>query len=145
MTAKNPSILFICVANSARSQMAEGLARHYLPRNWEVHSAGSLPAKAVHPGAIEALREIEIDISWHHPKSLSNFSRENLAKFDFVATLCAEEQCPVVVTSARRLNWSLEDPAGPVGAPLNLAKFREVRSKIQNLLENFMKEQGVKR
>ena len=84
-------ILFLCVANSARSQMAEGLARALLP-DVDVLSAGSQPTM-VNPYAIEALAELGIDISTHRSKSVDEIAPANL---DFVITLCAEEVCPVL-------------------------------------------------
>lgn len=99
-------ILFMCVANSARSQMAEGLARNLLS-NVEVMSAGSRPSK-VNPYAIEALAEQGIDISGQRSKSVDEIDPNHV---DLVITLCAEEVCPVFLGRARRLHWPIPDPA----------------------------------
>jgi len=101
-------ILFLCVANSARSQMAEGLARKILGEQAEVLSAGSEPA-SVNPHAIEAMAEIGIDITGQHSKSVDTI---DLSGLDLVVTLCAEEVCPVLPANIRRLHWPIADPAG---------------------------------
>lgn len=128
-------ILFLCVANSARSQMAEGLARALLP-NVEVLSAGSRPSK-VNPYAIEALAELGIDISRHRSKSVDEIATPRL---DLVITLCAEEVCPVLPGSVRRLHWPIRDPAStdPSLTPEDMRRrFRaardEIKAKIQDL------------
>ena len=119
-------ILFLCVANSARSQMAEGLARALLGKNAEVMSAGSTPA-GVNPLAIEALRELGIDITRHESKSVDTIDSSGV---DLVITLCADEVCPVFLGRAKRLHWPLPDPAaGPAEAALQ--RFREVRDDLQ--------------
>src|SRR5437870_4130533 len=100
-------ILFLCVANSARSQMAEGLARHMFGDRAVVASAGSA-ATGVNPHAIEALKEAGIDISAHRSKSVADL---DAASFNTIVTLCAEEVCPVVPGRVARLHWPLPDPA----------------------------------
>jgi arsenate reductase len=100
-------ILFLCVANSARSQMAEGLARSLLGTSVEVSSAGSAPS-TVNPYAIEAMAEIGIDISGQASKSVDAISAGG---FDLVVTLCAEEVCPVLPVPVKRLHWPIPDPA----------------------------------
>jgi len=105
-------ILFLCVANSARSQMAEGIARSLAPMGVRVSSAGSSPA-SVHPQAIRALKEIGIDISGHRSKGPDSIDAGSV---DAVITLCAEEICPVFPGRARRLHWGLSDPAAVAGS-----------------------------
>lgn len=100
------SILFLCVANSARSQMAEGLARHLFGDAVRVQSAGSEPSR-VNPFAVRAMAEIGIDVSGHTSKSVHTIDP---ASVDLVITLCAEEVCPVFLSNARRLHWPLQDP-----------------------------------
>src|SRR5690348_6359761 len=100
-------ILFLCVANSARSQMAEGLARAFFGSEVDVSSAGSQPSK-VNPCAIEAMSEVGIDISKQHSKSVSDF---DAASVDAVITLCAEEVCPVLPGRVKRIHWPIPDPA----------------------------------
>lgn len=125
-------ILFLCVANSARSQMAEGLARSLLS-NVEVMSAGSRPSK-VNPYAIEALAEQRIDISGHRSKSVDEIDPRQV---DWVITLCAEEVCPVFPGRVRRLHWPIPDPASddPSLTPDEMrARFRTARDRIKEKL-----------
>ena len=137
MTAANPPrIVFLCVANSARSQMAEGLARQILGNAAEVSSAGSEPSR-VHPHAIEALAEIGIDISWHESTCVDEIDPE---KIDLVVTLCAEEACPVLPGRVRRLHWPIDDPVPPandetLGADELRKRFREARDQIRTRIE----------
>ncbi len=124
-------ILFLCVANSARSQMAEGLARKYLGDKALVQSAGSRPSR-VNPLAIRALSEVGIDISRHRSKSVDEIDPSTV---DTVITLCAEEVCPVYLGKAERIHWPLPDPAGHDGTEdEQLQKFRDVRDEISRRL-----------
>lgn len=100
------SVLFLCVANSARSQMAEGIARQLFGAAVRVQSAGSAPSR-VNPFAIRAMAEVGIDLGSHHSKSTDGIDP---ASVDLVITLCAEEVCPVFLASAPRLHWPLPDP-----------------------------------
>ena len=102
-------ILFLCVANSARSQMAEALARQLLGPRAEVMSASSNPS-TVNPYAIEAMAEIGIDISGHRSKLVDEI---DLTGIDLIVTLCAEEVCPVVPGRVKRLHWPIPDPHRP--------------------------------
>ena len=123
-------ILFLCVANSARSQMAEGLARQILGEGAEVSSAGSDPAP-VNPHAVEAMAEIGIDITGQYSKSVDTI---DLSDLDLVVTLCAEEVCPILPGQVRRLHWPIADPAAPdTGEPQ--ARFRAARGLIQEKIE----------
>lgn len=127
-------ILFLCVANSARSQMAEGLARHILGEGFEVISAGSQPSK-VNPCAVEAMAEIGIDISGHRSKSVDEVDP---AGIDLVVTLCAEEVCPVLPGRVRRLHWPIADPASsdPSITPADFrGRFRTARDQIAARVE----------
>jgi arsenate reductase (thioredoxin) len=120
-------ILFLCVANSARSQMAEGLARALFGTRAEVESAGSRPTR-LNPLAVDALAEIGIDISHHHPRNVRDVDP---CSIDTVITLCAEEVCPVFPGRITRLHWPLPDPAAATGSPEEkLARFRAVRDEI---------------
>jgi arsenate reductase len=101
------NILFLCVANSARGQMAEGLARSIFGDDVTVMSAGSEPA-TVNPYAIEAMAEIGVDISGHRSKSIDEI---DVGAIDLVVTLCAEEVCPVLPGRVRRLHWPIADLA----------------------------------
>jgi arsenate reductase (thioredoxin) len=100
-------ILFLCVANSARSQMAEGLAREILGSAAEVLSAGSRPA-ALHPLAVVAMQDIGIDISRQYSKAIEDIDIDHV---DLVITLCAEEVCPILPGRVRLLHWPIADPA----------------------------------
>lgn len=123
-------VLFLCVANSARSQMAEGLAKRILGSDAEVYSAGSKPSK-LNPLAVEALKEIGIDISKQYSKSVDDIPVKD---FDYIVTLCAEEVCPLYLGTGKKLHWGFPDPA-PIGKPSSLDDFREVRDGIREKVE----------
>ncbi len=128
------AILFLCVANSARSQMAEGLARRLFGARIPVQSAGSEPSE-VNPYAIEVMRELGVDLTTHHSKSVQTIDATTV---DTVITLCAEEVCPVFLGKARRLHWPIQDPASKdPSLPRDemLARFRTARDQIQTRLE----------
>ena len=117
-------ILFLCVANSARSQMAEGLARAILPAEVEVASAGSEPGQ-LNPLAVDAMSEIGIDISGHRSKPLEDVSPETA---DMIVTLCAEEVCPFISGPVKRLHWPISDPK-------DADAFRIARDQIKGRIE----------
>jgi len=128
------SILFLCVANSARSQMAEGLARARFGPRIVVQSAGSAPSH-VSPYALEVMREVGVDLADHTSKSVQTIDP---ATVGMVITLCAEEVCPVFLGQARRLHWPISDPASrdpSVPREELLARFRAARDQIQARLE----------
>ena len=132
------SILFLCVANSARSQMAEGLARQLLP-GCLIQSAGSRPSR-VNPYAIEVLAEVGIDASAQTSKSVQDIDP---ATVDMVITLCAEEVCPLFLGKAERLHWPIPDPASddPTLTPEDLrSRFRAGRNEIRRRLEGLKAE-----
>jgi arsenate reductase (thioredoxin) len=125
-------VLFLCVANSARSQMAQGLARAMLGADVVVESAGSAPSR-LNPLAVEAMAEIGIDISGQRSKSVDEVDTEGL---DLVVTLCAEEVCPVLPRRVRRLHWPIPDPArGGLAQEEARAAFRAARDEIRSRLE----------
>ena len=129
---KTPGLLFLCVANSARSQMAEGLARARFGDSVTVQSAGSEPSR-VNPLAIHALAEIGIDITHHRSKSVAEIDP---ATVDTVITLCAGEVCPVPLGKAKRIHWPLPDPAAVEGTgDERLEAFRRVRDEIARRIE----------
>ena len=120
-------ILFLCVANSARSQMAEGIARSLAPAEVVVSSAGSFPAP-IRPQAVQVLKEIGIDISGHRPKGLGDI---DAGAVEAVVTLCDEEVCPVFLGKAHRFHWGLPDPAAVTGTEdARLNAFRSVRDEL---------------
>ncbi len=128
------SVLFLCVANSARSQMAEGLARRLFGDRVSVQSAGSEPSQ-VNPYAVEVLREVGIDLGAHRSKSVQTIDP---ATVDTVITLCAEEVCPLFLGAARRLHWPIPDPASKdpsMPREEMLTRFRAAREQIQGRLE----------
>lgn len=127
------SMLFLCVANSARSQMGEGLARQLFP-DLLIQSAGSRPSR-VNPYAIEVLAEQGIDASSQTSKSVQDIDP---ATVDLVITLCAEEVCPLFLGKAERLHWPIPDPASddPSLTPDQLReRFRAGRDEIRRRLE----------
>ena len=127
------SILFLCVANSARSQLGEGLARQLFP-GLSIQSAGSRPSR-VNPYAIEALAELGIDASEHASKSVADIDPTTVG---LVITLCAEEVCPAFLGRAERLHWPIPDPASddPALTPEELrTRFRAARDEIRRRLE----------
>jgi protein-tyrosine-phosphatase len=125
-------ILFLCVANSARSQIAEGIARSLAPQGVKISSAGSSPA-SVRQQAIEVLKEIGIDISGHRSKGLDSIDAGSV---DAVITLCAEEVCPVFLGKAHRVHWGLPDPAAVTGTEeTRLNAFRSVRDELRSRLK----------
>jgi arsenate reductase len=131
-------LLFLCVANSARSQMAEGVARHLFGDRAIVQSAGSAPTR-VNPNALAALAEIGVDASAHTSKLVDDIPADSI---DVVITLCAEEVCPIYPGRVERLHWPLPDPAG---APPEeaLQRFRDVRDELRSRLEAFGRERGL--
>jgi arsenate reductase len=132
-----PRILILCTGNAARSQMAEGLMKSFDSR-LDVQSAGTKPAARVHPAAVEAMREIGIDISGGYPKSVNQFLAE---PFDFVITVCddANETCPVFAGDVRqRVHIGFEDPAKAVGSRDDILNaFRKARDQIRTSLFDF--------
>ncbi len=129
-TVDRARVLFLCTHNSARSQMAEGLLRSLGDDRFDVQSAGT-EATAMRPLAIEAMREIGIDISTHASKSLDPFVAQH---FDYVITVCddANESCPVFPNATHRLHWSLPDPSKATGTPdAQLAVYRAVRNDLR--------------
>lgn len=135
---KPTSILFLCVANSARSQMAEGLAKSLFPNDTQIYSAGSNPSGQVHPLAIYVLNEQGVDISSNKSKSIHDLPDSFLKNLDFVITLCAEEICPVLPTKAKRVHWPIPDPAA---AKLDQEiAFRMARNQIEEHLIHFNRQ-----
>ena len=132
-------VLILCTANSARSQMAEGLLRADYGDKFEVESAGTR-ATQVRPEAIAVMKEIGIDISGHRSKIVDEFAKES---FDHVVTVCdnANESCPIFPGHANRVHHSFEDPAAVQGSEdERLASFRKVRDEIREYLREFAAE-----
>ncbi|MEX0321052.1 MAG: arsenate reductase ArsC [Puniceicoccaceae bacterium] len=133
-------VLILCTGNSCRSHMAEGILRNAAGDAAEVFSAGSNPAGYVHPNAIEALKEIGIDISEHSSKHLDQFLD---AGIDVVVTVCdnANESCPVFPGDVTRHHWPFEDPpkAAREGES-EMDAFRRIRDQIREKFEAFAEE-----
>lgn len=130
-------ILFVCTGNSARSQMAEGFARHYGVGGVEAYSAGMEPTQ-LNPNAVAVMRERAIDISHQESKA---FEEALARQMDYVITVCgnADERCPVLPPGVRRLHWPLEDPARARGTPEEiLAVFRRSRDEIDARVRGFI-------
>ena len=142
MSNETKSILFLCVANSARSQMAEGLGRMIFGDRVSVMSAGSEPSK-VNPYAIEVMRELGVDITTHHSKTVQTIDPTTVGT---VITLCAEEVCPAFLGKARRLHWPIPDQASTdpsIPREEMLTRFRNARETIRQKLERFAEEEGL--
>jgi arsenate reductase len=123
-------VLFLCTHNSARSQMAEGLLRAMAGERFEVFSAGTEKTR-VQPLAVDAMREIGIDLSGHTSKTLDAFGDD---PFDFVITVCdrANESCPLFPGKTERIHWSFDDPTAATGSDEEkLAAFRRIRDEIR--------------
>jgi arsenate reductase len=125
-------VLFLCMGNSCRSQMAEGFARHYGRGVLEVYSAGTKPT-ALHPLAVEVMREVGIDISVQYSKGLAEVPEEA----DLVVTLCdqAAEACPFYPGAREVIHWSLPDPVAAKGTLEEVKEeFRRARDRIRELV-----------
>jgi arsenate reductase (thioredoxin) len=132
-----PSVLFVCVHNAGRSQMAAGWLRHYAGDAVEVRSAGSEPAEAINPAAVEAMREVGIDITDQTPRKLDYVTAESS---DVIITMGCGDACPVF-PGKRYEDWKLDDPAG-----LGVAALRPIRDeigrRIRELVAELVPEQG---
>ncbi len=134
MTDPRPSVLFVCVHNAGRSQMAAGLLTSLSGGAVEVRSAGSAPADRVNPVAVEAMAELGVDITAERPKVLTP---EAVQTSDVVVTMGCGDACPYV-PGTRYEDWVLEDPAGQ-----DLATVRGVRDEIRRRVEALLAELGV--
>lgn len=134
--SKPVHILFLCVANSARSQLAEGLAKSIFGSEAIVESAGSEPSGKVQPWAVAVLQEEGIDISKNWSKSTDQLPLGFLANLNYVITLCAEEVCPMLPSKAKRLHWPIKDPA-PAAEEEKPEAFRRALQEIREKLIEF--------
>lgn len=137
-------VLILCTGNSCRSQMAEGLANHYLAGQWQAFSAGTQPAGYVHPLAVEVMAEVGIDISRQRSKSTQEFRGQ---EFDLVLTVCgdAAENCPVWLGGGQKVHIGFEDPAHATGRlEEKLKVFRRVRDKIQKSVIPYLEQTYAK-
>ncbi|MCZ7462174.1 arsenate reductase ArsC [Streptomyces sp. WMMC940] len=129
--AEKPSVLFVCVHNAGRSQMAAGWLSHLAGDRIEVRSAGSAPADRVNPAAVEAMREVGVDISAETPKILTV---DAVRESDVCITMGCGDTCPVF-PGKRYLDWTLEDPAGQ-----GVEAVRPIRDEIRKLVEGLIEE-----
>jgi arsenate reductase len=130
-------VLFLCTANSSRSQMAEGIINHFLGNKIEAFSAGTI-ATSVNPRAVRSMQELGIDLSGKRSKNIDEFEGQT---FDYVITLCdnAREQCPVYFGGVKRMHMGFDDPAAAMGSEEEImAVFRSVRDEIKNRLLRFL-------
>jgi arsenate reductase len=127
------NVLFVCVANSGRSVIAEQIFRQAAEGRHEARSAGSDPGPETHPQVVEALREIGIDASDHQPRKLDD---EALAWADVAVSTCSEEVCPVT-PGVRRVSWELPDPKN-----LSLEEVRPIRDEIERRVRELVAELG---
>ena len=130
---QKPSVLFVCVHNAGRSQMAAGFLRHLAGDAVEVRSAGSAPADQINPVAVQAMQEVGIDITTQKPKILTV---EDSEASSVVITMGCGDQCPVV-PGLKRGDWPLEDPKGQ-----SLARVRQIRDEIRRRVEMLLDREG---
>ncbi len=131
-------VLILCTGNSCRSQMAEALWASLGAGNWQSESAGSKPSGYVHPLAIRAMQELDIDISANASKSLDQFRDES---FDLVVTVCdnAKDSCPVFPGAKQTLHWPFDDPADATGTDEEqIVVFRRVRDEIKEKIQKHL-------
>lgn len=129
MSTAVPSVLFVCVHNAGRSQMAAAFLTHLAPGKVEVRSAGSTPAEAVNPAVVAAMREVDIDISAEVPKVLTT---EAVRASDVVITMGCGDTCPVF-PGKRYLDWQLDDPAGQ-----SVDAVRPIRDEIERRIRGLL-------
>jgi len=128
------TILFVCVENSCRSQIAEGFARKIGGGRVRAFSGGSRPSGVVNPAAIEVMREVGIDLSTHHSKSFEELGAE---KFDIVVTMGCGDACPFI-QAALRIDWQIPDPKGK-----SREFFCEIRDKIRDHITRLFKDHRI--
>jgi arsenate reductase len=135
-------IVFFCTGNSIRSQMAEAFVRNYAGDHFDVYSAGFEP-RVVHPYTLKVMKELGYDLTGHNSKDVNQLiEKEN---FEIVITVCsdAEKRCPVIPGVKTKLHWPFEDPVPFIGTEEEkLARFREVRERIDERVKNWLKETG---
>ncbi len=141
-----PRVLFVCIGNSARSQMAEGWLRHLAGDRFEALSAGTWPV-GVHPLTVEVMREAGIDLGAARSRSVGDVP----GPFDYVVTTCAEAEadCPNLRGTRATVHWHIPDPVGRAAATLDQAEaraiFRRARERVRRQVRDFIKEHGGRR
>ena len=129
-----PSVVFVCVANSCRSQMAEAIAKSIGGADWEVWSAGSHPSGRVHPIAMDLMKEVGADLSRHQSKGLDALPTR---QWDYVVTMGCQDACPTV-SARHRLDWEIPDPVG-----LSLTEARGIRDDIAARVRQLITTKGA--
>ena len=133
-------VLFVCVYNSARSQMAEAFLKQLAGDRFDVESAGLEPGK-LNPTVVEVMKEVGIDISRNETKSAFDFYKQG-KQYDYVVTVCDESQsgaCPAFPGKGTRLHWGFDDPSGFIGSQEEkLAKTRDVRNQIEAKIKDWL-------
>ena len=129
-----PEVLFVCVHNAGRSQMAAGFLRHLAGDRVMVRSAGSVPAEQINPAVLEVMAERGIDLSGRLPAKLS---RDKVSASDVVVTMGCGDACPVL-PGRRYLDWELDDPAGK-----GPEQVRPVRDEIERLVTGLLDDLGI--
>jgi arsenate reductase (thioredoxin) len=133
-------VLFLCVGNSARSQMAEAMLRHLAGDRFEAYSAGSEP-KEINPLTRQVMQEIGITMEGQYSKSMTEYIGK--VNFDWIINVCndAERACPFFPGKGSRLQWGFDDPAAVTGSEeIKIAKFREVRDAIEVKIKSWLAE-----
>ena len=133
--SKLASVMFVCVHNAGRSQMAQGFLTEFAGDRIEVRSSGTMPADSVNPAAVEAMAELGIDISNQKPKVLTD---DDVKASDYVITMGCGDACPFY-PGKKYLDWKLEDPAGQ-----SVEAIRPIRDEIRSLVENLVAEIDAK-
>jgi len=131
-------VLFLCTSNSARSQMAEALLRHYGGERFAIHSAGTTPRDRINPLTVAVMDAIDISLAGQYPKGLDDVSIEG---WDYIITTCdqAQETCPVFPDDPEHIHWGFEDPAKVEGTEAErLRAFRRVRDEIKRRVQLFI-------
>jgi len=133
MSNETKKILFVCVQNASRSQMAQGFAETFGKGRVEVYSAGSRPSSQINPLAIQVMKEKDIDLSGRRPKGLNELPP---VEMDYLVTMGCEETCPAVLAK-KIIEWKIPDPKGK-----SIDNFREVRDLIENKVRTLLNEIG---
>lgn len=124
-----PSVVFVCVANSCRSQMAEALAKSMAGPEWDIWSAGSRPSGQVHPVAVQMMQELGLSLAGHASKGLQDLPKR---QWDYVVTMGCGDHCPTL-PAGWRLDWQLPDPVGlPIDETRNIRD--DIRTRVRELL-----------
>jgi len=128
-----PSVVFVCVANSCRSQMAEAFARACRDARWEIWSAGSHPSGRIHPLAVQMMAEVGLDLSAQRSKGIDELPSQ---LWDYVVLMGCKDRCPTL-KARHRVEWSIPDP---VGLPLEEA--RRIRDRLRSLVTDLVRAGG---